>query len=774
VRCERWNEHVARLARAAAFGVLACLTAANARAQDQRVVLPVSINHVARGDFTALLRGTDILLGVAALEAAGVRGFAGNRVTIDGEEFVSLSSLGPDVSFALDPANLTLSVTVPPRWLGVTVLNMGVGRPPGISYSSETSAFVNYTANWRDFESFDGFAEGGLSVGGKLLYSSVSRDATGNLVRGQTNLTVDRRDNLQRIVLGDAFANAGELGGGAFLAGVSVARDYGLDPYFIPYPTMTLGGAVTTPSRADIYVDGALVRREELPPGQFDLTNLQLPTGSGNVQVVIRDAFGQERVFANPFYATTQLLAQGYQDYSYSLGFRRDNVGTASADYGSLVFLGRHRFGWTDSVTPEARIEAGRQLASGGVGVAWRVASGEFSLDLAGSRDHGKAGGAGSFSYRFIGRPVSFGLLLRRQSERYATVSFSASDDRPTLDVNAFAGVQLSGRLSITGQYTLSQMRDAPETRRASVIASLTTQRLGSVFLSIGRSSLAGTAGTDAFLGYSYAFAGNTVASVSYARQQGAGTTNVNVQRPLPVGEGIGYQASASTASGSSQGSGLFQYQGPFGRYDFEVVHSGGIDTKTVSVTGGVVMIGGALLPTRTVGDSFALVRVPGVDGVTALANNQPVGRTDASGDVLVPNLLPYYGNRLGIKDTDIPLDYEVGATERTVAPPFRGGALVTFPVRRIQSIRGSVTVEAALGERVPAFGQMTLRVTGHNVVSPLGGAGEFEFENVVPGNYKALVEFKDGTCSFIVHVPESNEQFIDLGVLRCSAPDLQ
>jgi outer membrane usher protein len=774
VVCERRNGHAARLTRAAAFGVLACVMVANARGQEERVVLPVSINHVARGDFTALLRGTDILLGVAALETAGVRGFAGTRATIDGEEFVSLSSLQPEVSFALDPANLTLSVTVPPRWLGVTVLNMSVGRPPGITYSSTTSAFVNYTANWRDFGSFDGFAEGGLSMGSELLYSGVSRDASGNFVRGQTNLTVDRRDSLQRIVLGDTFANAGELGGGAFLAGVSVARDYDLDPYFIPYPTMTLGGAVTTPSRADIYVDGALVRREELPPGQFDLTNLQLPTGAGNVQVVIRDAFGQERVLANPFYATSQVLARGLQDYSYSLGFRRDNVGTSSADYGSLVFLGHHRFGWTDSVTPEARIEAGRQLVSGGAGVAWRVAFGEFSLDLAGSHDHGESGGAGSLSYRFIGRPVSFGLLLRRQSPRYANVGLAASDDRPTLDVNAFAGVQISGRLSLTGQYTLSQMRDAPETRRASLIASLTMQRLGSVFLSIGRSSLAGTAGTDAFVGYSYAFAGNTVASVSYARQQGAGTTNVNVQRPLPIGEGIGYQASATSTTGSSQGTGLFQYQGPFGRYDFEVDHSGGIDTKTVSVTGGVVMIGGTLLPTRTVGDSFALVRVPGVGEVTALANNQPVGQTDANGDVLVPNLLPYYGNRLGIKDTDVPLDYEVGATEKTVAPPYRGGALVTFPVRRTQSIRGKVLVETGRGELVPAFGQVTLSVTGHGVVSPLGGRGEFEFENLASGNYGALVEFKDGTCSFTIHVPPSDVQFIDLGVLRCSAPDLQ
>jgi outer membrane usher protein len=773
VRLQRRKGRAARLARAAALAVLTCFVSALGRAEEQTVVLPVTINQVPRGDLKAILRGADILLDVRALAAAGVQGFGGSRVTIEGEAYVSLASLQPEASFELDPATLTLSVTVPADWLGVTVVNMSVGRPPGIVYSSSTSAFVNYAANWRDFGSVDGFAEAGLSIGKNLLYGSASRDAKGNLVRGQTNLTIDRRERLERVVLGDTFGTTGELGGGVFLAGVSVARNYGLDPYFIPYPTMTLTGAVTTPSRAEIYVNGALVGREELPPGQFDLTNLQLPTGSGNVQVVIRDAFGQEHVLANPFYATTRILAQGYQDYSYALGFRRSNVGTESADYGSLVFLGHHRFGLTDSVTPEARLEAGRRLASGGIGVAWRTALGDFTSDVAASRDHGEAGAAGSLSYRYIGRPLSFGLLARRQSDRYATASLAASDDRSTLDLNGFAGVQISGQLGLTAQYVVARWRDAPRTRRASLTASLTTRRAGAVFLSVGRSTIGNGSGNDAFVGYSYAFAGSSIASVSYSRQQGVGATNVSVQRALPVGEGIGYQVSASSSGGTGLGMGLFQYQGPFGRYDLEVDHTAGVDTKTLSVTGGAVLIGGEVLPTRSVGDSFALVRVPDIAGVTTLANNQPIGRTDAAGDVLVPNLLPYYGNRLGIKDTDIPLEYQVDATEKTIAPPYRGGALVTFPVERIQSIRGRLLVQTRSRELVPAFGQLRVDVTGGSETSPLGGRGEFEFENLTPGSYHAVAEFKEGRCSLTLRVPRSTEQIVEVGLVTCSAPEL-
>ena len=84
--------------------------------------------------------------------------------------------------------------------------------------------------------------------------------------------------------------------------------------------------------------------------------------------------------------------------------------------------------------------------------------------------------------------------------------------------------------------------------------------------------------------------------------------------------------------------------------------------------------IGGSIHATRPVDESYGLIRVPGVSGVRGYLSNQEVGRTDRRGDLLVPNLLPYYGNRLGINDKDIPMDHDIGTTELTIAPPFRGG----------------------------------------------------------------------------------------------------
>ena len=141
-------------------------------------------------------------------------------------------------------------------------------------------------------------------------------------MRGLSSYIVDDLPHLRRWVAGDSVAAAGGLGGTVFLGGLSVSRNFDLDPYFVRYPTLSLAGAVTTPSTVDVYVNGALVRREPLPPGTFDLTNLSVPTGSGTTRVVIRDAFGQEHALTNPFYASTAVLGKGLQDYGYNLGFR--------------------------------------------------------------------------------------------------------------------------------------------------------------------------------------------------------------------------------------------------------------------------------------------------------------------------------------------------------------------------------------------------------------------------------------------------------------------
>jgi outer membrane usher protein len=241
------------------------------------------------------------------------------------------------------------------------------------------------------------------------------------------------------------------------------------------------------------------------------------------------------------------------------------------------------------------------------------------------------------------------------------------------------------------------------------------------------------------------------------------------VQRPLPVGAGFGYQFRGE-AGARTVASAVAQYQGSFGRYEVRHDGIGATPTTTFNVSGGLVAIGGGLYPTRAVRGSYALVQVPGVQGVRTLSSNQEVGRTGRGGSLLVPDLLPYYGNLLAITDSDVSLDYEIAKVRMTIAPPYRGGAIARFPVRRIQRSEGRVVVVAPAGEQPAAYGTLTITVEGEAVVSPLGGSGEFYFENVPAGTHEAVVTYAQGTCAVTLEIPVVDGPLVSLGVVRCAA----
>jgi outer membrane usher protein len=287
-RCLGW------LALATVYGGLALCSQRAFAVQDQRAVLTLRVNLSEKGEIFVILREGDVLARISDLEQAGLHGLAGQREVVGGEPYVSLTSLAPTITYAVDETTLTLHLTVAPTLLPPTVLNLRTDRPPGLTYSQDTSAFLNYALNWSDFKRVDAFSEAGISLAGNLLASSFSRTADGAFIRGLTSLTLDERDSLRRWVIGDRFAGTGVLGGGAFLGGISVSREFTLDPYLFRYPALGISGALLTPSTVDLYVNGILVRQEQLPPGPFALQNLPLLSGSGVTRLVIRDAFGRE------------------------------------------------------------------------------------------------------------------------------------------------------------------------------------------------------------------------------------------------------------------------------------------------------------------------------------------------------------------------------------------------------------------------------------------------------------------------------------------------
>jgi outer membrane usher protein len=761
--------------------------------EDKPAFLHATVNQIDVGDAFVVMRGQDILIRVADLEKSGMHTDGGKREKHGEDTLVSLRSLAPKVAFVFDEMNLALNISADASFFGALALDLRNKRPEGIIYATAPSLFVNYQVGALDLQSqgsthLGAFSEAGFSLRGALLYNSAKYDSRpaqsyGRLfvdstwVRMMTNLTFDWKSRLTRIVGGDTPASGDQLGGGAILGGIGVSRSFALDPYFSFLPTMQLSGTAMTPSTVEVYVNGQLIRRETLPPGQFNLKNVPLTNGSGETRVVVRDAFGGQQTMVSPYYLALGTLSKGLSDFSYNAGFVRQGFGTESWNYGQPAFVFRHRQGMTDWFTLGGRAEGTPTMVSGGASAAFRSPIGELGAAVAASRQNRDSGGAALLSYSYVGKPVLFQLGMRYQSDRYATLSLAPQSDRQRTDITSTVAAMLGNVGSLSLQYRHMDMRDSGWNEDITLRWSRSFARRIYLYAEYGNGfSRSFPVEYRTFVGLSYSVAERTTAAASHADrwggQNGRGeNSQATVQHSLPVGAGYGYRVTVAQGDNVLNDA-IAQYQGSHGRveaeYQREGFGAGNRGHASVSATGGLVVMGGRAFLTRPVQDSFAMIRVPGVEGVHGLMSNQVVGTTDRKGDLLIPSLLSYYGNRIGIDDRDIPLDHEIGTTELTIAPPYRGGAIVSFPVRRVLAVAGTVVVEEGGKETAPAYGQIGVTIGDREMTSPFDEAGNFYLENVPPGSYTAEVQYATGVCTFQLVVKASGTSLAQVGTVRC------
>jgi outer membrane usher protein len=742
---------------------------ARAQGTDQRAILSLSVNKVQHGEVVVIVRPADVLVEPGVLDRAGLAGCAGRRETVGGREYVSLASLAPGIAYAVDEAALSLAITAAPVHLGSVVLNLAVPRPE-YEFARATSGFLNYGVNWTETSGTDASIEAGVSIGAAIAQNTMSWDERRGFVRGLSNLIVDQPGRLRRWTVGDSLVPAEGLGSGMLVGGVRVARDYGLDPYFVQFPTLGLSGTTLTPSTVDVYVNGNLVSRQTVAPGTFTLDHVPMPNGSNETRVVVRDAFGREQQMAAPFYMTTSGLARGLHDYDYAVGFPRLGGAETNWSYGSLAAVARHRYGFSDDLTAGFSAEADGDGLAGGPTMNLRLPHADLELAASFSRMGGRGGAAVLAAASHTGRVFTVGARARSMSPGYTTLMVREPDERVRLELAGQAGVQLFARASVSFQQAVAATYGGPRRSETSIVGTLRLTRLLNLFVNGSRSAENGAARTSVYTGVSMALGSATTASVwTQAGAVGRGAS-AEVQRSLPVGNGVGYRARAALG-GSTQAEGTFEAQGPYGHYEASQGMIDGRSSTRVSTAGGLAFIGGGAHPTRPVNDSFALVRVPDVGGVRTYLNNHEVGRTDRRGNALVPNLLPYYANRIAISDQDVPIDHEIETVEQSIAPPYRGGALVTFRTTRHQGVTGTVSIAVGGQTVLPALGEVTITVGARAYSSPIGAAGEFYFENLPAGQHAAVVVFKGGTCRVTLTVPASTEPVIRLGVVRCGGP---
>jgi outer membrane usher protein len=441
------------------------------------------------------------------------------------------------------------------------VITGAFNRPAKIEYPENTSGFLNYAVNVRDFKSINAFSEVGVTLNNTHLYTGVSRNADGSIVRGLSNVTVSNRKNSNRFIVGDRLVNSDILGGSITLGGLSYFRDFALDPYMVRNPGLHYEGAVSTPSTLDVYSNGQLVRRVPLPPGQFQVNDLPVPSGSNNTRYVIRDAFGRERELGSAnFYFSSGLLTPGLHDFGYNIGTRREDMGDKNWGYDMPLFLGHHRYGFTEYLTGGMRFEAAKGLVSGGPSVSFLLPIGEMELVGAASTEHGKSGGGAFAGFNYVNQLFSFGTSVKYQSQRYANTSLDATDSRPWLETGSYVTYYIPGGMSINLRYAFENSQSQGPLHRIRTFTSTYLTKQLRLFVDgyVDVKARERTFGLNAGLNFTF---DDISASVSYLNEYGKSSGLVDIRKSLPL---AGMVAQATNGDLDS----ALQYQTSFGRYE--------------------------------------------------------------------------------------------------------------------------------------------------------------------------------------------------------------
>jgi outer membrane usher protein len=771
--------------------LLTLCCAASARADDaaplepnwHEAVLQLTINGTVAGDDFIVLRDANNGLWLTEEDFRRLR-LQGPRVTpriADGRRFLPLAAIaGTRVTY--DDVHSAATITAPGAAFDTTPVSFtGNGPRPPLSRSG-TGAFLNYalygqTGQYNGADVASAYAELGIfSPLGVLTDTGVGTHTQieHRYVRLETTFTHDFPNSLETLRLGDAISVPGSWAEAVRFGGLQWGSNYGIRPDLVTTPLLAVSGTAVVPSTVDVFVNGKAVGSSQVPAGPFVVSQVPALNGAGNVNIVVRNALGQEQIVSLPFYSAPVMLQPGLSLWDIDVGALRENFGLQSADYGPALATATWRHGFSASTTAEFHAEGVHNgPAAAGFNLAqaidhWAV----VTLDVAAGGQH-ESTAATAVPAQPSSSGVYEALGIQRVAERWSALlqAQHASDGfreignlggaaTPIDRFLAQAGVNLAHSGSLQAAFVTQ--RNSDDTRQETVSLSYQVNLgRGSIGANVSHTS-GDTHDTSCFIFYVLPLGHRLTSSTAlrYDSQQQAPNAALveTLQKNLPVGPGDGYQLSAGT-DGSYNAEYIRQFDAV--TLDAAAARFADQSAQRLAINGGLIFMDAEVRAIRTVTDSFALVEVGGVPNVTVNFDNQPVAHTDANGVALVPNLRSFDVNRLSIDPLQLPLDAAITDTQVQIVPPYRSGTLVRFPVQLVHS--GVFRLRRTDGNPVPAGA--IVKFQGEEFPVGLDGLTYVTgYDHGTTGE----AHWSGGQCKFRLPPPPLDRPQPDMGTITC------
>ena len=663
-------------------------------------------------------------------------------LTFNGEPFYRVDDL-PGVQWAFDQRTLALDITLPAS--GFESTEVETARRSTLPPQSGVGAFLDYDALFLTGDGVRERLDALLEVGafndyGVLVSDFRAGDVTEDpeLVRLETTLTKDFPDHRASVRVGDSVTSSGSLGRPVRFGGVQLASNFSTDPNFVTFPLPTIGGLAEQNSVAEVFLNNTVRVSEEVPAGPFEIDNLPVVTGAGEVQLRVTDLLGREQFLTQSYYVSPRLLKEGLSDYSVELGFERERFNDKNFDYGRPLLIGNESYGFTNELTGDVRAEISDDRQALGLGGAALLGDyGLVSAGVIGSRDDDAGEGYEVFAdYEYRGRNFNIGLRTEYADEDFRQIGQDREPIKRTDQVALGVGLGSAGRI---GAIMINTDTRNDQDRRSVV---------GNYSVPLGPGSLLLNAlhtmkpEKDYALTASYSLPLSPIRSMTATANVREEASGARLQYRRGRGGsdlGASYRLATEIGETPRRFDGTLRYDAAQATAQVDAVYAEDQITARANVAGSVGLIDGRPALSRRLGRAFGMVALPGHPDVTVYLENREVGRTDEDGYLFLPRLNPYQENRVRIKAEDLPLDTEIEAEELVAVPYDRSGVQVAFNVKTNRTALATL-IDAegsplpAGMELVTADGRLEARVADQGLAYIKGEGAGGVFLNSKPG----------------------------------------
>jgi outer membrane usher protein len=726
-------------------------------------VLGATLNgHELRGDVIVTVRDGKILVPIDTLNQWRLL-YSGAPILIDKQAFAPLEGVR-GLTFRIDKARQQLQLTAPIESFQTTAISGDhLYAPPS---QAARTAFLNYDLTIQH-TSTSTVAEAFLEMGASDDRGLVENTMTvGNSPQGHKVIRLDSyviRDDpsgLTRLTFGDTLTHIATWEQPVRFGGVKWGTDFSLQPGFLSFPTPTFNGQAQLPSNVQLYVNNVLNYQGQVDQGPFTLNRLPVVSGAGDVSVVVKDALGVEHRVTSNYYVSTDLLRPGLADYSIEAGAERQYYGRESFDYGRAFLAGSFRYGLTPTLTLETRAEGAGDIQDVGGGFSTLVGNiGELGGAVAASRGPDGSG----YLYRVYasrtGPHWSLSASYQNSSRDFAQLGLDKGVDHPREILQATAGANSIRWGSLTANISYLRLNDGTKTAVQTVTYGHQLGRLGYFNAFVLRTKSNGQS-PDVSAGASLSVALGP-RRTGYV-QIDSDSRRADIQQNLPDDKGWGYRLSVSQGQ-TNQQEGELDYRGRAIDLSADVSRFNGQLGERLLASGGFVLSGSSILPTRHLDDSFAIVDVGGQPGVRVYQENRQVATTNGAGIAIVTNLRPYEANRISVAPDDLQLDSTIRNDNLMVVPRFLSGVKASFQV----SAGHAGTVIVVLPDGQPLEPGTDLSFSDGDGTFYSGFDGEVFIDTIAEG--KVLVaRLKAGACSVTLPAVAKGVELPRIGPLTC------